>query len=89
MSECPTTYNRPSYAPEGGCCTRRVLEAERDFQDQKGRLHEEVEALGHQALLSFFTLSFIVCLVLSSATGAEQNGLQEETVGSTLKHSRQ
>ena len=33
---------------EGGCCARRVLEAERDFQDQKGRLQEEVEALGHR-----------------------------------------
>ena len=44
--ECPTTHNRPGCTPEGGCCARRVLEAERDFQDQKGRLQEEVGALG-------------------------------------------
>ena len=49
--ECPTTHNRPGCALEGGCCSRRVLEAERDFQDQKGRLQEEVERLGHRALL--------------------------------------
>ena len=48
--ECPTTHNRPGCAPEGGCCARRVLGAERDFQDQKGRLQEEVEALGHRVL---------------------------------------
>ena len=48
--ECPTSYSRPGCDPEGGCCARRVLEAERDFQDQKGRLQEEVEALGHSVL---------------------------------------
>ena len=48
--ECPTSYNRPGCDLEGGCCARRVLEAERDFQDQKGRLQEEVEALGHSVL---------------------------------------
>ena len=48
--ECPTTHNRPGCNPEGGWCARRVLEAERDFQDQKGRLQEEVEALGHRVL---------------------------------------
>ena len=36
--ECPTTHNRPGCNPEGGCCARRVLKAERDFQNQKGRL---------------------------------------------------
>ena len=40
--ECPTTHNRPGCNPEGGCCARRVLGAE------KGRLQEEVEALGHR-----------------------------------------
>ena len=45
--ECPTTHNRPGCNPEGGCCARRILEVERDFQDQKGRLQEEAEALGH------------------------------------------
>ena len=48
--ECPTTHNRPGCNPEGGCCARRVLEAERDFRDQKGRLQEEVEALGYRIL---------------------------------------
>ena len=38
-----TTHNRPGCNSEGGCCARRGLEAERDFQDQKGRLQEEVE----------------------------------------------
>ena len=47
--ECPTTLNRPGCDPNGGCCARRVLAAEKDFQDQKGRL-QEVEALGHRVL---------------------------------------
>ena len=83
--ECSTTHDRPGCDPEGGCCARRILEAERDFQDQKGRLQEEVEALGHRVL---FYPKFHCELNLLSATGAEQNGLQEKTVGSTLKHSR-
>ena len=36
--------HRPGCAPEGGCCSRRILFAERGFQDQKGRLQEEIEA---------------------------------------------
>ena len=56
-------HNRPSCAPEGGCCSRRVLGAERDVRDQ------EVEALDHYVL---FALSFIGGLTLSSAAGAEQ-----------------
>ena len=61
--ECPTTHNRPGRAPEGGCCARRVFEAERDFQDQKGRL-QEVEALGHRVLFYpkfYCVLNFIEC----------------------------
>ena len=49
--ECPTTQNRSGSRPKGGCCTRRVLEVERDFRDQKGRPQKEVEALGHGVLL--------------------------------------
>ena len=49
--ECRTIHNRPGCDPGGGCCARRVLEAERGFQDQKGRLQEEVEALGYRVLL--------------------------------------
>ena len=48
--QCPTTHNRSGCDSEGGCCARRVLEAEMYFQDQKGRLEEEVEALGHHVL---------------------------------------
>ena len=43
--ECSTTHNRPGCDAGGGCCARRVLGAERDFQNQ-----EEVEALGHRVL---------------------------------------
>ena len=42
-------HNWPGCNSEGGCRVRRVLEAERDFRDQKGRL-QEVEALGHRVL---------------------------------------
>ena len=48
--ECRTTHNKPGCDPEGGCWALRILEAERDFKDQKGRLQEEVEALGHRVL---------------------------------------
>ena len=48
--KCPTTHNQPGCSPEGGCCACRVLGAERDFRDQKGRLQEEVETLGHRIL---------------------------------------
>ena len=50
LLECPKTQDRKGCLPEGGCCARRILEAERDFRDQKGRLQEEVEALGHRVL---------------------------------------
>ena len=83
--ECPTTHNRPGCDSGGGCCARRVPEAESDFQDQKGRLQEDVEALGHHVL---FYPSSIVSSILSSAqtTGVEQNGLQGKTADITLKH---
>ena len=48
--ECPTTRDRSGCNPQGGCCARRVLGAEKDFRDQKGRLQEEVEKLGHLVL---------------------------------------
>ena len=71
--ECPAIHNRPGCAPEGGCYSRRVLEAERGFQ--KGRLQEEAEALGHRVL---FYPTFHCELNLSSSNGAEQNGSQEK-----------
>jgi len=48
--KCPVTHNRPGCDSRGGCCARRVLGAEKDFRDQKGRLQEEVEKLGHRVL---------------------------------------
>jgi hypothetical protein len=47
---CPVTHNRPGCDHHGGCCARRVLGAEKDFRNQKGRLQEEVENLGHRVL---------------------------------------
>ena len=69
--ECPTTQKRLGCNSEGGCYARQVLGAEKDFRDQKGRLQEEVEELGHHVL---FYPKF------------QQNGLQGEIVGATLKH---
>jgi len=48
--KCPVTHNRPGCDHHGGCCARRVLGAEKDFRNQKGRLQEEVENLGHRVL---------------------------------------
>ncbi len=48
--DCPTTRGRQGCNPQGGCCARRILGAEKDFRDQKGRLQEEVENLGHRVL---------------------------------------
>ena len=48
--DCPTTHGRPGCNPQGKCYARRVLGAEKDFRDQKGRLQEEIENLGHQVL---------------------------------------
>ena len=48
--ECPTMHDRPGCNPQGGCCARRVLGAEKDFRDQKGHLQEEVANLGHRVL---------------------------------------
>jgi hypothetical protein len=48
--DCPTTNGRPGCNPQGGCCARRVLGAQKDFRDQKGRLQEEVENLGHRVI---------------------------------------
>ena len=50
--ECPATH------------TRRVLEEERDFRNQKGCLQEEVEALDHRVLFypePHYELNFIEC----------------------------
>ena len=57
----------------------------RDFREQKGRLQEEVEALGNYVL---FYPKFRCELNLLNATGVEPNGLQEKIAGTTLKHSR-
>jgi len=46
LLECPVDSNRTGCKPEGGCCARTVLSAEPDFQQQKGRLQEELECRG-------------------------------------------
>lgn len=49
--QCPTTHGRPGCTEiEGGCCARSVIAAERDFKEQKGRLEEELNALGHEVI---------------------------------------
>ena len=79
MLECRTTHNRPGCDSEGGCCAR-ILEAERDFKDQKGRLQEEVEALGHRVL---FYAKFHCELNFIERYWCRVNG---KIVGTTLKH---
>lgn len=46
---CPTTHNRPGCDPtlHGECCATALLQSQRDFKEQTGRLQEEVEAAGH------------------------------------------
>jgi hypothetical protein len=50
LLECPKDSNRTGCSPDSnlspGCCARRVLAAEQDFQQQKGRLQEELESRG-------------------------------------------
>lgn len=41
---------------------------QRDFRNRKGRLQEEMEALGHRVL---FNQSFITSSILSGVTGVE------------------
>ena len=49
-ASCPTSHGRPGCRPEGQCCARKILAAERDFREQKGRLQEEIEARGHKVI---------------------------------------
>ena len=81
--ECPITHNRPGCSSEGGCCARRILGAERDFQDQKGWLQEEVEALGHRVL---FYPEFHCELNSIERYCVEEDGLPRKIVGTTMKH---
>ena len=32
------------------CCARKILAAEQDFHEQRGRLQEEIEACGHKVI---------------------------------------
>jgi hypothetical protein len=46
--QCPTSQDRPGCEPDlnGGCCARTLMASQRDFQGQKGRLEEELQAAG-------------------------------------------
>src|SRR6266516_7294827 len=46
----PSDGQSTSCRPEGGCCARKVLAAQRDFREQKGQLREELEARGQVVL---------------------------------------
>lgn len=46
----PSDGQSTSCRPEGGCCARNVLAAQRDFCEQKGQLREELEARGQVVL---------------------------------------
>jgi hypothetical protein len=49
---CPKTHDRPGCDPglNGECCATALLQSQRDFAEQKGRLQEEVEAAGHSVI---------------------------------------
>ena len=49
-ASCATSHGRSRCRPEGQCCARKILAAERDFREQKGRLQEEIEARGHKVI---------------------------------------
>jgi hypothetical protein len=49
--DCTTSNGHSGCSPEGCSCAGKILAAERDFQEQKGRLQEEVEARGFKVLL--------------------------------------
>ena len=52
LLDCPTSDGRPGCSADvpGGCCARALLSAQKDFQEQKGRLQEEVNAVGHEII---------------------------------------
>jgi hypothetical protein len=60
-----TTNDRPGCNPQGG----RVLGAQKDFQDQKGRLQEEVENLAYRVL--FYPFHCELNFIERQSTGVE------------------
>ena len=46
LLQCPSSHGRPGCIPEleGGCCARTLMASQQDFQQQKGRLEEELQA---------------------------------------------
>ena len=84
--ECPTTHIDQAVLLRVAAALAGSLRQNGTSRIRKAACKRRSE---HWAAECFFTLSIIVSLILSSATGAEQNGLQEKTVSSTLKHSRQ
>ena len=49
-ASCPTSDGRPGCRSEGRRCSPKILTAERDFREQKGRLQEEIGARGHKVI---------------------------------------
>jgi hypothetical protein len=74
---CPLSDGQSkSCQPEGGCCARKVLTAERDFREQKCQLQEELEARGQVVL---FLPKFHCELAPSNPTGARRNSTVVKT----------
>ena len=48
LLQCPSSHGRPGCIPElkGGCCARTLMASQQDFQQQKGRLEEELQVAG-------------------------------------------
>ena len=48
LLQCPTSHGRPGCMLdlEGGCCAKTLMASQQDFQEQKGRLEEELQAAG-------------------------------------------
>jgi hypothetical protein len=53
LLQCPTnrgSCNQDDPDIQGKCCARTLMAAQRDFQEQKGRLQEELEAAGQEVI---------------------------------------
>ena len=75
---CPTSDGQPGCGPEGRCCARKILAAERDFREQKGRLQEGIEARGYKVIPHPSPTASL------RYTGANLSGILESTVTTVL-----